>query len=306
MALISVPNTFSAGAVIVASQHNSNFSTIYSDYNGFIDNTNISASASIAYTKLNLASSIINADVAAGAAIVDTKLAQITTASKVSGTAITGLASLPAGAGVVPAANLGSGTPSASTVLKGDGSWGNGGFVPTNIQVFTASGTWTKPAGVSNVYVKVWGGGGGSTGHSSGGGGGYSEGTTAVTANVTVTVGTGGNSGSNNTPGTAGGTSSFAGTTTIQATGGAINGAGGVGSNGSINLTAEAGAAGAAGVGGAGGDSAFGGRGGNWSTVTTTGKTNGQFPGGGGAGTSGNNGGDAGSQGANGLVIVYY
>jgi len=49
---------------------------------------------------------IVNADIGASAAIVDTKLAQITTASKVSGTAITGLASLPSGAGVIPDANL--------------------------------------------------------------------------------------------------------------------------------------------------------------------------------------------------------
>ena len=61
MATISKPNTFSAGAIIVASEHNENFDTIYNDYNGGITNANISASA----------------------AIVDTKLAQITTASKV-------------------------------------------------------------------------------------------------------------------------------------------------------------------------------------------------------------------------------
>lgn len=106
MSLISITNTFSAGAVIVASQHNANFSVIYSDYNGNIDNTNISPGAVIAYSKLNLATSIVNADINASAAIVDTKLAQITTASKVHGTAITGLASLPAGAGVIPSANL--------------------------------------------------------------------------------------------------------------------------------------------------------------------------------------------------------
>lgn len=53
---------------------------------------------------------IINADISATAAIVDTKLAQITTANKVHGTSITGLASLPAGAGVIPAANI-SGNP---------------------------------------------------------------------------------------------------------------------------------------------------------------------------------------------------
>ena len=49
---------------------------------------------------------IVNADVAAAAAIVDTKLAQITTASTVHGTSITGLASVPAAAGVIPKANL--------------------------------------------------------------------------------------------------------------------------------------------------------------------------------------------------------
>jgi len=67
MALISKTNTFSAGAVIVASEHNDNFDTIYNDYNG----------------------NITNANVAAGAAIADTKLAQITTANKVDATALT-------------------------------------------------------------------------------------------------------------------------------------------------------------------------------------------------------------------------
>ncbi len=120
MALLTVPFTYSAGAVIIASQLNSCNTTIYSDYNGNIDNTNIAPSAAIAYSKLSLTGSILNADVNASAAIVDTKLAQITTASKVSGTAIIGLASLPSGAGVVPTANLGSGTANSGTVLYGD------------------------------------------------------------------------------------------------------------------------------------------------------------------------------------------
>lgn len=51
-------------------------------------------------------SGIVNADVSAVAAIVDTKLAQITTASKVSGAAITLLTSVPSGAGALPAVNL--------------------------------------------------------------------------------------------------------------------------------------------------------------------------------------------------------
>lgn len=67
MALISIPNTFQAGAVIVASEHNANFSTIVNDYNGNITNANISASAAIA----------------------DTKLASISTAGKVNISALT-------------------------------------------------------------------------------------------------------------------------------------------------------------------------------------------------------------------------
>lgn len=52
---------------------------------------------------------LVNADIDAAAAIADTKLAQITTASKVSGAAITSLTSVPSGAGVIPGANLGTG-----------------------------------------------------------------------------------------------------------------------------------------------------------------------------------------------------
>lgn len=59
---------------------------------------------------------IVNADIAAGAAIVDTKLAQITTAGKVSGAALTSLSSIPAGAGIIPAANLSASGPIAKQV----------------------------------------------------------------------------------------------------------------------------------------------------------------------------------------------
>lgn len=74
-------------------------------------------------------SGITNADIAAGAAIVDTKLAQITTASKTHGSSLTGLESIAAGAGMVPPANLGSasssstGTATATTYLTQDGQW---------------------------------------------------------------------------------------------------------------------------------------------------------------------------------------
>ena len=84
MAIISKPFTWTVGATIIASEHNSNDDTIYNDYNGNITNANISGSA----------------------AISDSKLAQITTASKVAGDALTLLANIPSGAGIIPIANI--------------------------------------------------------------------------------------------------------------------------------------------------------------------------------------------------------
>lgn len=110
MSIISIPNIFTVGATIVASQHNSNFSTIASDYNGNITTANIAANASIA----------------------DTQLAQITTAGKLSGAAFTSLTSVPAGAGVLPIANLASGSATGSKYIRDDGT----------LQV-TGFGSWT-------------------------------------------------------------------------------------------------------------------------------------------------------------------
>ena len=133
MSLISIPFTFSSGAVIIAAQHNSNFTAIFSDYNGSVNNDNIAVDAAIAYTKLELtdtivntdinssaaiaysklalSNSILNADINASAAIVDTKLAQLTTASKVALSAIAA-----------------TGTPGTTTFLRGDGSWNVAGL----------------------------------------------------------------------------------------------------------------------------------------------------------------------------------
>lgn len=90
MSLITKTYTFSNGATVYASEHNSNNDTIYSDYNGNITNANVSASAAIA----------------------DSKLAQITTASKVSGASITLLSSVPSGAEALPSVNGGTGLSS--------------------------------------------------------------------------------------------------------------------------------------------------------------------------------------------------
>lgn len=84
MSIVSIPYTFSPGQTIISSQVNSCFSTIYNDYNGNIGNTNLSSSVVIA----------------------DSKLAQISSASKVNGSALTSLASTPSGAGQLPIANI--------------------------------------------------------------------------------------------------------------------------------------------------------------------------------------------------------
>ena len=83
MSLATKPYTFSAGATIVASEHNSNFDIIYNEFNGYISNANIASAAAIAYSKLNLTGGIVNADISGSAAIVDTKLATLTSGSKV-------------------------------------------------------------------------------------------------------------------------------------------------------------------------------------------------------------------------------
>jgi hypothetical protein len=55
---------------------------------GVIVNDDVNASAGIVYSKLSLSDSIVNADINTSAAIADTKLATITTADKVSGSAV--------------------------------------------------------------------------------------------------------------------------------------------------------------------------------------------------------------------------
>ena len=96
MSLISKTFTFTAGATIIASEHNTNFDTLYSEINGNIDNANIKASA----------------------AIVDSKLAQITTAGKITGDAFTSLANIPSSAGLVPAINVQGGSGTNSTIKQ--------------------------------------------------------------------------------------------------------------------------------------------------------------------------------------------
>jgi hypothetical protein len=165
--------------------------------------------------------------------------------------------------GTVPTARLGSGTADSSTYLRGDQTYA---AIPASLpglggQVFTSSGTFTVPAGVTRVKVTVAGGGGnggnsranfqpsprgGGVLTAAGGGGGGAgvaiKYVTGLTPGGTVSVTVGG----------AAGTSSFG--AFVSATGGAsaanangtsgnpaasftAGGAGGTGSGGDINIT---------------------------------------------------------------------
>ncbi|MFN7014432.1 MAG: GEVED domain-containing protein, partial [Bacteroidia bacterium] len=186
--------------------------------------------------------------------------------------------------------------------------------------VFTTSGTWTCPQGVTTIQVEAWGGGAGgrstanTNGHVGGGGGGgaYAR-RNAITvvpgATYTITVGTGGAA---NTAGTAS-TATINGVT-ITAAGGSVGAASGTGTPaggtggtiaGSVGDVRFAGGNGGSGFGsGASGGSGSGGGGGSAAGSTGTGNngnnaTNTITPGNGGA-TVANFGGAGGNGGNNG------
>jgi hypothetical protein len=210
-------------------------------------------------------------------------------------------------------------------ISASSGSVGNNMF--SGFQVFTANGTFTIPTGVSRVMIEMWGGGGGGgassggvgNGGDGGGSGAYAKSLFTVTANITVTIGTGGAGGAS--PGGNGGAG-----TASSVSGGAVltagGGSGGKGNDANALITAGgvptatsasclgingypgAGQLGGA-TGGAGGNAPAGGAGGQ---ANGTPGNAGSIPGGGGGGASQTNAGGAspGGAGAAGLVIIWW
>lgn len=160
----------------------------------------------------------------------------------------------------------GNGTSGQALLSDGDGSfsYGDAGGGLQSQQVFTSTGTWTKPSGIKKIKVIVTGGGGGGTsmrtnndqGGMSGGAGGTAieiiDVTSVSTVSVTIGAGGAGNESTGAHSAGDGGTSSFG--SYCSATGGQggddgfndtrNGGKGGVGSGGDINLTGGSGASG--------------------------------------------------------------
>lgn len=183
--------------------------------------------------------------------------------------------------------------------------------LPHGSQLFTSSGTFTAPTGITKVFITGVGGGGGGGGTDAvteGGGGGGGEAvikkpyTVIAGNNYTVTINGGGTAGSNGTGGT-GGTSVFDSLTLAGGIGGTKGspGQGGLGVGGglgtSINFDASASVSTAAVPGGIG--SIKGGNG-------AAGVAGNSYPGGGGGGTPFGTGGAGGDNDTDGFAGVGY
>lgn len=306
---------------------------------------------------LGSVSQIVDADISSSANITDSKLADITTTNKVKGTALSNLASIPSGAGIIPVANLGSipnttlspitltswvdgaamrniqSMPSlagqlswysvVSSMASGSIPFYNGGntFIGTpfsRTQLFTSSGTFTAPAGITRVFITAvgaGGGGGGGTATNKGGGGGgggqqiinYPY-TVVPGNNYTVTINAGGTGGAAGNPGNNGGTTVFDALTITGGKGGAAGttGTGGLGGDPTtIGLLGGSGETGGSNLGANGGSTIFG-AGATKASNAVPSNALANTGGGGASAETGDATNRAGSNGGTGIVVISY
>ncbi|CAB4126155.1 hypothetical protein UFOVP68_17 [uncultured Caudovirales phage] len=177
-----------------------------------------------------------------------------------------------------------------------------GGLGGVNIQVFTASGTYTPTTGYKYGIAFVTGGGGGASGGSTSGGAKAGAGAGATALGVlnlstigtpAVTVGAGGSSGS-------GGASSLS---TLTANGGGGTGPGGSATGGILNISGGTGGQ-ANGTGGGAGGGSFWGGGGVGGQSNGSGSSGPAYGAGGGGGDSTSSGSTGGGSGKAGVVMI--
>ena len=190
-----------------------------------------------------------------------------------------------------------------------------------NIQIFTSSGTFTAPGGVTKVYLSMVGGGGSGGAAAGGGGGGGAGGmvinypyTVIAGNNYSITIGTGGTGVTITNDGNNGGSTTFD-TGAISAPGGikglgtaGTGGAAGGGLNagnaptaGTYAMTGGNGANQSGGIGGGGGGTIVGGGGAGGNGAGGTAALANTGGGGGGTGSSGSSG-----AGGSGICIVMF
>jgi hypothetical protein len=183
-----------------------------------------------------------------------------------------------------------------------------------SVQVFSSTGTWTKPAGITRIRVQLVAGGGGGSGHGeAGGAGGYSERIVDVTgvSSVAITVGGGGGGVNYHNIAGAGAATSFGPYLSASAgeggrnVGGHCGGRPGVGSGGDVNFYGGGGAGHTNHGGGEGGSSYFGGSsiGVHANSPHTYDQETQAAPGAGGTGGARDHG--RGANGRTGLIIVW-